>query len=121
MQSRINLLNYCQQHQEKFTQLKNPCIAPNSNENLENWSRITTLIVGDTMLVLKKGEFQREIESLEPTSLEKRLIVLTIISLHEFILKILKKPYLSTIICQSTQKVFTCEAFVMRVSLTSMD
>ena len=85
MQSRINLLNYCQQHQEKFTQLKNPCIAPNSNENLENWSRITTLIVGDTLLALRKGEFQREIESLDPTSLEKRLIALTIISLYEFI------------------------------------
>ena len=121
-QLRINLLNYCQEHQEKFTQLKNPCIAPNSNENLENWSRITTLIVGDTMLALRKGEFQRQIESLElDTSLEKRLMALTIISRDEFIKKILKKPYLSTIICQSTQKVFTCEVFVILVSLTSMD
>ena len=115
-------MNYCQEYQEKFTQLKNPCIAPNSSENLENWSRITTLIVGDTMLALRKGEFQREIESLElDTSLEKRLMALTIISIHEFIYKILKKPYLSTMICQSTQKVFTCEVFVMLVPLTSMD
>ena len=43
------LVEFCQQHQEKFTQLKNACIAPNSNENLENWGRIITLIVGDSM------------------------------------------------------------------------
>ena len=78
---KINLLNYCQEHQEKFTQLKNPCIAPSSNESLENWSRITTV-----MLALRKGEFQREIKSLElDTSLEKRFMALTIISIHEFI------------------------------------
>ena len=88
MQSRINLLNYCKEHQEKFTHLKNPCIAPNSIENLENWNKITTLIVGDTMLALRKGEFQREIESLEvDTSLVKRSIslIISIISIHEFI------------------------------------
>ena len=101
-QLRINLLNYCQEHQEKFTQLKNPCIAPNSNENLENWSRITTLIVGDTMLALRKGEFQRQIESLElDTSLEKRLMALTIISRHEFIKKSWKnRTYLPLYVSQ---------------------
>ena len=53
------MLNYCQEYQEKFTQLKNPCIAPNSSENLENWSRITTLIVGDTMLAFEERRISK--------------------------------------------------------------
>ena len=35
---------------EQFTQIKKPHISPNSNENLQKWSRNTTLIVGDSML-----------------------------------------------------------------------
>ena len=34
----------------EITQIKNACIAPNSNENLEHWSRNTTLILCDSML-----------------------------------------------------------------------
>ena len=44
------LVEFCQECQEKFTHIKNPCIASISRENLGNWSGITTLIVGDSML-----------------------------------------------------------------------
>ena len=44
------LVELCQERQEKFTQVKNPCIASISRENLGNWSGITALIVGDSML-----------------------------------------------------------------------
>ena len=47
-----------QKQQEKFKQIKKPHIAPNSNENLQKWSRNTTLIVGDSML---SGTDQRRI------------------------------------------------------------
>ena len=57
-------MNYCQEHQEKFILLKNPYIARNSNKNYENWSRITTPIVSDSMLhdieerrILKRDTF----------------------------------------------------------------
>ena len=47
---RTNLLNFVKEQQGRFVQIKNPHVSPNSNENLKNWSRNTTLIVGDSML-----------------------------------------------------------------------
>ena len=44
------LIEFRQKEQEEFTQIKKPHISPNSNENLQKWSRNTTLIVGDSML-----------------------------------------------------------------------
>ena len=44
------LVEFCQERQEKFTQVKNPCIASISRENLGSWSGITALTVGDSML-----------------------------------------------------------------------
>ena len=48
------LIEFSQEHQEKFTQVKNPCIAPYSSENLGNWSRNTTLILGDSRRISKR-------------------------------------------------------------------
>ena len=48
------LTEFSQEHQEKFTQVKNPCIAPYSSENLGNWSRNTTLILGDSRRISKR-------------------------------------------------------------------
>ena len=44
------LIEFRQKEQAEFTQIKKPHISPNSNENLQKWSRNTTLIVGDSML-----------------------------------------------------------------------
>ena len=44
------LIEFRQKQQERFTQIKKPHVSPNSNENLQKWSRNTTLIVGDSML-----------------------------------------------------------------------
>ena len=38
------LIEFSQEIQEKFSPVKNHCIAPNSSQNLRNWSRTTTLI-----------------------------------------------------------------------------
>ena len=46
----IQLIKFRQKQQEKFTQIKDPPMPPNRNENLQKWRRNTTLIVGDSML-----------------------------------------------------------------------
>ena len=84
----------------EITQIKNACIAPNSNENLEHWSRNTTLIVCDSML--------REIEKRRIPKRDGRFKVKhfpreTFDVMHDHInrsirLKILKTPYVSTTI-----------------------
>ena len=37
------LIEFRQKQLEKFAQIKNPSISPNSNENLQKWNRNTTL------------------------------------------------------------------------------
>lgn len=44
------LIEFRWKHQDKFTQIKEPHISPNSNENLKKSSRNTTPIVGDSIL-----------------------------------------------------------------------
>ena len=44
------LIEFRHKQQEKFTQIKKPHVSPSSSENLQKWSRNTTLIVGDSML-----------------------------------------------------------------------
>ena len=44
------LIEFRWKHQDKFTQIKEPHISPNSNENLKKSSRNTTPIAGDSIL-----------------------------------------------------------------------
>ena len=80
------LIEFSQEHQEKFTQVKNSCIAPNSSENLGNWSRTTTLMLGDSMLpdIAERRISKRDCSKLN-TLLEEHLMTCTIISIYQFI------------------------------------
>ena len=44
------LIEFREKQQEKFKQIKEPHVTPNLNDNLQEWSGNTTLIVGDSML-----------------------------------------------------------------------
>ena len=45
-----HLIEFCQKQQKKLKQIKKPHISLNSNENLQKWTRNTTLLVSDSML-----------------------------------------------------------------------
>ena len=45
-----HLTEFCQKQQKKLKQIKKPHISLNSNENLQKWTRNTTLLVSDSML-----------------------------------------------------------------------
>ena len=78
------LIEFRQKQQEKFKQIKKPHIAPNSNENLQKWSRNTTLIVDDSMLsgVDKRSISKRDRKVKVKNLLELRSMTCTIISSH---------------------------------------
>ena len=76
------LIEFRQKQQEKFKQIKKPHISPNSNENLQKWSRKTTLIVGDSMLsgIDERRISKRDRKVKVKTFLELRSVICTIIS-----------------------------------------
>ena len=44
--NRGSFVEFRQKELQKFAQFKNLCIEPNSSENLQNWIRVTTPVVG---------------------------------------------------------------------------
>ena len=76
-------IQFRQKQQEKFKQIKNPLISPNSNENLQKWSRDNSVIVGDSMVSGIDERISKKIERLKlKTFQELRSMACMIISSH---------------------------------------
>ena len=82
------LIEFRQKKQDKFKELKNPHRSPNSNENLQIWSRNTTLIVWDSML---SGIDERRISKRDRKVKAKNFPGATIDDMYDYIKQLLKK------------------------------
>ena len=82
------LIEFRQKQQEKFKQIKKPHISPNSNENLQKWSRNAVLIVGDSML---SGIDERRISKRDRKIKVKNFPGATIDGMYDYIKPLVKK------------------------------
>ena len=82
------LIEFRQKQQEKSKQIKKTHISPNSNENLQKWSRNTTLIVGDSRL---PGIDERRISKKDRKVKVKNFPGGTIDDMYDYIKPLLKK------------------------------
>ena len=84
----VQLIEFHQKQIEKFIQIKYPHASPNSNENLQKWSRNTTLIVGDSMLSgIEERKFLKRDRKVEVRYFSRA----TIDDIYNYIKPLLKK------------------------------
>ena len=89
------LIEFRQKQQEKLTQIKKIHISPNSNENLQKWSRNTTLIVSNLML---SGIEEKRISKRDRNVKVKNFLGATIDDMYGYIKPLLKNALYNIIL-----------------------
>ena len=89
------LIEFRQKQQEKLTQIKKFHISPNSNENLQKWSRNTTLIVSNLMF---SGIEEKRISKRDRNVKVKNFLGATINDMYGYIKLLLKNALYNIIL-----------------------
>ena len=89
------LIEFRQKQQEKLTQIKKFHISPNSNENLQKWSRNTTLIVSNLMF---SGIEEKRISKRDRNVKVKNFLGATIDDMYGYIKLLLKNALYNIIL-----------------------
>ena len=89
------LIEFRQKQQEKLTQIKKFHISPNSNENLQKWSRNTTLIVSNLMF---SGIEEKRISKRDRNVKVKNFLGATINDMYGYIKLLLKNALYNVIL-----------------------